>query len=126
MSSSARDAVAIVGVGAVLPDAPDAATFWGNVKGGRYSVTEVPPDRWDVGLYYDPDPGTFDYSMLRTAGVDPVNYVATESGDTYTSRELDLVWKTDASEAGTSATYELVADDSTAPALKKNIVINVK
>ena len=30
-------AVAIVGVGAILPDAPDAATFWDNVANGRYS-----------------------------------------------------------------------------------------
>jgi hypothetical protein len=76
-------------------------------------------------VYYDPDPGTFEYSIQRSLGLDPLNYVSTESGGTYTSRELDLVWKTDASEAGTSTTYELTADDLLAAKLKKSIVINV-
>ncbi|HWQ04001.1 MAG TPA: SDR family NAD(P)-dependent oxidoreductase [Longilinea sp.] len=48
-------AVAIVGVGAILPDAPDANSFWKNIQSGRYSITEVPPDRWRVDLYYHPD-----------------------------------------------------------------------
>jgi acyl transferase domain-containing protein len=32
---SESGAVAIVGVGAILPDAPDAHTFWENLKQGR-------------------------------------------------------------------------------------------
>ncbi len=48
-------AVAIVGVGAILPDAPDANSFWKNIQAGRYSITEVPHDRWRVDLYYHPD-----------------------------------------------------------------------
>ena len=50
-----QKAVAIVGVGAVLPDAADAASFWRNIQAGRYSITEVPADRWRVDLYYHPD-----------------------------------------------------------------------
>ncbi|GEM_PF-6512983 len=50
-----QKAVAIVGVGAVLPDAPDAASFWRNIQADRYSITEVPPDRWRPELYYHPD-----------------------------------------------------------------------
>ena len=38
MRSTAHKAVAIVGVGAVLPDAPDAPTFWDNLVRGRYSI----------------------------------------------------------------------------------------
>jgi acyl transferase domain-containing protein len=56
MKSSAHRAIAIVGVGAVLPDAPSANAFWQNVRDGRYSITEVPKERWDPELYYDPDP----------------------------------------------------------------------
>ncbi len=58
-------AVAIVGVGAILPDAEDAPTFWNNIKQGRYSVTEVPPDRWRVDLYYDPDPKAPDKTYTK-------------------------------------------------------------
>src|SRR5512134_3274748 len=60
MSSSSRDAVeravAVVGVGAILPDAPDAASFWRNVIEARDSITEVTRDRWDSADYWDPDP----------------------------------------------------------------------
>ena len=56
MSSPAERAVAIVGVGAILPDAPDAPTFWTNVREGRYAITDVDPARWDPALFYDPDP----------------------------------------------------------------------
>ena len=49
-------AVAIVGLGAILPDAPNARRFWENVLAARYSIREVPPQRWRSDLYYDPDP----------------------------------------------------------------------
>ena len=32
MNDSSSRAIAIVGVGAILPDAPDAHTFWENIK----------------------------------------------------------------------------------------------
>ena len=47
--------VAIVGIAAIMPDAPDGDAFWDNIKGGRYCITEVPPDRWDPEHYYSPD-----------------------------------------------------------------------
>ncbi len=47
--------IAIVGLGAVLPDAFDVASFWNNILNSKYSVTDVPADRWSVDLYYDPD-----------------------------------------------------------------------
>jgi acyl transferase domain-containing protein len=47
--------IAVVGVGAIMPDAPDADTFWANITGGRYSITDVPPERWDPALYYSSD-----------------------------------------------------------------------
>ncbi|MCP5059361.1 MAG: SDR family NAD(P)-dependent oxidoreductase [bacterium] len=56
MTESADRAIAIVGVSAILPDAPDVASFWSNIKAGRYSIGEVPPERWDPALYYDADP----------------------------------------------------------------------
>ena len=56
MSYDADRAAAIIGVGAILPDAPDAGAFWRNVREGRYAISEVDPARWDPALYYDPDP----------------------------------------------------------------------
>ncbi|MGE5185528.1 MAG: beta-ketoacyl synthase N-terminal-like domain-containing protein, partial [Acidobacteriota bacterium] len=46
--------VAIVGVAAMFPGAPDTESFWANIVAGRNAVREVPPERWDVATYYDP------------------------------------------------------------------------
>ena len=43
MEDTAYRAIAIVGAGAVLPDAPNVPAFWENVKSGRYSISEVTP-----------------------------------------------------------------------------------
>ena len=68
MQSSEEKAVAIVGVGAILPDAPSAAAFWQNVVNQRYSISDVPPERWDPALYYDPDPKAADKTYTKLGG----------------------------------------------------------
>ena len=68
MSTPAEHAIAIVGVGAILPDAPDAEAFWQNVTGGRYSISEVDPRRWDPDLYYDADPHAPDRTYSKIGG----------------------------------------------------------
>src|SRR5579859_859166 len=64
MDSSER-AIAIVGLGAILPEAPDVPTFWNNVLRKRYSITDVPPERWSVADYYDPDPAAPDKTYSK-------------------------------------------------------------
>ena len=68
MEDTAYRAIAIVGVGAVMPDAPNATAFWGNIKNGRYSITEATPDRWDPALYYDPDHSVPDKTYSKIGG----------------------------------------------------------
>jgi malonyl CoA-acyl carrier protein transacylase len=68
MEDTAHRAIAIVGTGAILPDAPNVPTFWSNVKQGKYSITEVAPDRWDPALYYDADPHAPDKSYSKIGG----------------------------------------------------------
>ena len=68
MENTSSRAIAIVGVGAVLPDAPNVAAFWENIKSGRYSVTEVQPDRWDPAFFYDPDPRAPDKTYSKIGG----------------------------------------------------------
>ncbi|HET7754615.1 MAG TPA: SDR family NAD(P)-dependent oxidoreductase, partial [Anaeromyxobacteraceae bacterium] len=65
MSDREARAVAVVGLGALLPDAPDAASFWKNVCERRYSITDVPPDRWNVDEYYDPDPSALEKTYSK-------------------------------------------------------------
>ncbi len=45
--------VAIVGMAAVFPGAPDLATYRANIRSGVDAITDVPPSRWD-GEFYDP------------------------------------------------------------------------
>jgi acyl transferase domain-containing protein/acyl carrier protein len=68
MEQTAHRAIAIVGVSAILPDAPSAVAFWQNVKTGRYSITDVAPDRWDPALYFDPDPKAPDKTYSKIGG----------------------------------------------------------
>ncbi|GAA2585203.1 SDR family NAD(P)-dependent oxidoreductase [Actinomadura fulvescens] len=46
--------IAIVGMACVFPGARDLGEYWANVVGGVDAVTEVPADRWDPEVYYDP------------------------------------------------------------------------
>jgi len=64
-------AVAIVGMAAVLPGAKDVATFWANSLSGFDAITEVPADRWDWRLYYDPDPKAPDKVYSKWGGFLP-------------------------------------------------------
>ncbi|MGO9651565.1 type I polyketide synthase, partial [Mycobacterium sp.] len=68
MTTTMQEPIAVVGVSAIMPDAPDAATFWANIKDGRYSISDVPPERWDPELYYDPDPHAPDKTYSRIGG----------------------------------------------------------
>src|SRR3954469_11829205 len=68
MASSIDHAIAVVGVGAILPDAPNAAAFWKNILDRRYSITEVPPERWSINSYYDPDPSAPDKTYSKIGG----------------------------------------------------------
>jgi acyl transferase domain-containing protein len=56
MSDRSERAVAIVGLGAIMPDAPSAPAFRDNIWSKKYSITEVPPERWSAADYFDPDP----------------------------------------------------------------------
>ena len=54
---------------AIMPDAPDAADLLGRTsRDGRYSISDVPPERWDPELYYDPDPAAPDKTYSRIGG----------------------------------------------------------
>jgi polyketide synthase PksL len=47
--------IAIVGLAGRYPQAENIQAFWRNLQNGVDSITEIPPDRWDHTLYFDPD-----------------------------------------------------------------------
>ena len=55
-TSVEREKIAIVGMSGRYPEAPNLEQYWENLKTGKNSVVEIPPSRWDVEKYYDPDP----------------------------------------------------------------------
>jgi malonyl CoA-acyl carrier protein transacylase len=65
---SAREPIAIVGLGCVLPDAPDVETFWNNLTSGKNSIREVPKERWDPALYWDADKSVPDKTYAKIGG----------------------------------------------------------
>ena len=68
MNHTTHPTIAIVGIGAIMPDAPDAATFWQNILNKKYSIAETPPDRWRIADYYDPDPQAPDKTYSKIGG----------------------------------------------------------
>jgi acyl transferase domain-containing protein/NAD(P)H-dependent flavin oxidoreductase YrpB (nitropropane dioxygenase family)/NAD(P)-dependent dehydrogenase (short-subunit alcohol dehydrogenase family)/acyl carrier protein len=60
--------VAIIGLGCILPAAPDVATFWSNILDKVDAIGEVPAERWDWRRYYDPDPAAPDKVYSRWGG----------------------------------------------------------
>jgi len=52
-----KEPIAIVGLGLSLPGgARDESSLWRILAQGVNTVTEIPPDRWKLEDYYDPDP----------------------------------------------------------------------
>lgn len=49
------DEIAIIGMSARYSGARDIDEFWDNLINGRFTVSEVTPDRWDIARYYDSD-----------------------------------------------------------------------
>ncbi len=86
MKDAAADrAVAIVGVAAIMPDAPDAAAFWQNIQDGRYSISDVDAGPLGPGALLRPRPaarptrptrrsaaGSAPSSGIRSAGSSPI------------------------------------------------------
>ncbi|MCB0214463.1 MAG: hypothetical protein KDJ52_34305, partial [Anaerolineae bacterium] len=48
--------VAVIGMSGRFPGAANLDAYWCNLKEGVCSITEIPPDRWEVSRFYDPDP----------------------------------------------------------------------
>ncbi|HYO51418.1 polyketide synthase [Archangium sp.] len=49
------DAIAVVGLGCVLPNALRVSDFWASVSTGRVSLSKVPSRAWEHSLYFHPD-----------------------------------------------------------------------
>ncbi|MCK9622359.1 MAG: KR domain-containing protein, partial [Methylobacter sp.] len=53
--NSATQSIAIIGMAGQFPKADNVTQFWQNLVHGRECISEIPPTRWSVDEYYDPD-----------------------------------------------------------------------
>jgi malonyl CoA-acyl carrier protein transacylase len=60
--------IAIIGLGAVMPEADNVEKFWSNIESGKDCIGEVPADRWDWKLYFDADPKAKDKTYSKIGG----------------------------------------------------------
>ncbi|MBV8267909.1 MAG: acyltransferase domain-containing protein [Planctomycetaceae bacterium] len=60
--------IAIVGLGCRFPGARDAAAFWEDLVAARDRTGDVPPDRWDPAVFFDPDATANDRVYCRRGG----------------------------------------------------------
>ena len=59
LENSRNEPIAILGMGCRYPGGVDSPeSYWKLLADGCDAVTEVPPSRWDVDAFYDPDPNT--------------------------------------------------------------------
>jgi 3-oxoacyl-(acyl-carrier-protein) synthase/malonyl CoA-acyl carrier protein transacylase/NAD(P)H-dependent flavin oxidoreductase YrpB (nitropropane dioxygenase family)/phosphopantetheinyl transferase len=76
--TTTSEPIAVIGVGALMPGAPNAPEFFRNILRRRCFVREIPGDLWETGVFLDPsrDQPLTTYSSL--AGL--VGKVAFDSG----------------------------------------------
>ncbi len=64
-----KDRIAIIGIGCRFPGSVnDTESFWKLLAEGREAVGEIPADRWNIGRYYDPEPGVAGKSIAKRGG----------------------------------------------------------
>ncbi|KYC40471.1 polyketide synthase [Scytonema hofmannii PCC 7110] len=63
--------IAIVGMSCFFPKAKNLQEYWNNIVGKVDCITDVPPSRWDIKDYYDPDPKAPDKTYCKRGGFLP-------------------------------------------------------
>ncbi|MCX4091552.1 type I polyketide synthase [Nocardia sp. alder85J] len=77
----ADNPIAIVGMSGLFPMARNFRDFWQNVVDAADCMSDVPPSRWNLDDYYDPDPTAPDKTYCRRGGFVPeMPFSVTEFG----------------------------------------------
>lgn len=75
--------IAIVGMEALYPGAHNIEEYWKNIFLSKNCVTEVPDDRWNKELFFNPDTRDTDYICSKWGGFIPaMDFDPTEFGIT--------------------------------------------
>jgi acyl transferase domain-containing protein len=60
--------VAIIGIACVFPGASNLDAYWRNIISATDAITDVPPDRWDPAVFFDPDSTAPDKLYCKRGG----------------------------------------------------------
>lgn len=72
VSAAWSEPIAIVGIGCRFPgDVVDPESFWTLLTEGVDAIGEVPPERWDIDAYFDPNPDAPGKMYTRWGGFLP-------------------------------------------------------
>jgi len=63
-----KSPIAIIGMGAVLPDAMCLSEYWSNILTGKDCIRDIPELYWDINDFYDPNPLARDKTYGYKAG----------------------------------------------------------
>ena len=66
-----RTPIAIIGMSGLFPQAKNLQEYWEKIIAGVDCITDVPPSRWNVDDYYDPDPKAPDKTYCKRGGFIP-------------------------------------------------------
>jgi acyl transferase domain-containing protein len=66
-----KSPIAIIGIASIFPQSRNVQEFWEKILNKVDCITDVPPSRWDVGAYYDPDPKAPDKTYCKRGGFIP-------------------------------------------------------
>src|SRR5258707_1096465 len=65
---AAHEAVAVIGMACRFPGAPNVDAYARLLAGGIDAITETPRDRWNLDVWYDPDPNRPGKMAVRHGG----------------------------------------------------------
>jgi acyl transferase domain-containing protein len=69
LEARAASPIAIVGMACRLPGGiRDTESYWSLLRRGGDAITPIPPERWDVDAYFDPDPAARGRMYVRHGG----------------------------------------------------------
>ena len=66
-----RYPIAIIGQAAIFAKSANLTEYWENILNKIDGISEVPPSRWDIEDYYDPDPSAEDKTYCKMGGFIP-------------------------------------------------------
>ena len=60
--------IAVIGASGQFPGANNMDEFWNNLTAGKSCISEIPPDRWSMDGFYDPNPEIRNRSHSKWGG----------------------------------------------------------